>query len=164
MLFVQWVPVIHLPNLSGKSPTAGSPGGCFTNLSRALQSILSKFVYCGNSTCYANFKLKLCTCAQSYVLGTRTKFVLEILTIIVIFGIVYFRDISLESLRNVSETTPRMVKEWTVVIPQSHHTPRPRMGCFRAVLDKNRTSTHRSREAPRGAVRTLPPRTGPVEF
>ena len=37
--------------------------GGFTNVWRALQNILSKFVYCGNSTCYANFKLKLCTCA-----------------------------------------------------------------------------------------------------
>ena len=71
--------------------------GCFTNISRALQSILSKFVYCGNSTWYANFKLKLCTCAQSHALGTRTKFQLEILTINVILGIVYFREIILES-------------------------------------------------------------------
>ena len=39
-------------------------------------------------------------------LGTRTKFQLEILTINVISGIVYFREIILESSRNVSETTP----------------------------------------------------------
>ena len=39
-------------------------------------------------------------------LGTRTKFQLEILTINVIAGIVYFREIILESSRNVSETTP----------------------------------------------------------
>ena len=38
---------------------------------------------------------------------TRTKFRLEILTINVITGIVYFREIILESSRNVSETTPR---------------------------------------------------------
>ena len=44
-------------------------------------------------------------CAQSMALGTRTKFQLEILTINVISGIVYFREIILESSRNVSETT-----------------------------------------------------------
>ena len=38
-------------------------------------------------------------------LGTRTKFQLEILTINVISGIVYFRKIILESSQNVSETT-----------------------------------------------------------
>ena len=45
-------------------------------------------------------------CAQSLALGTLTKFQLEILTINVISGIVYFREISLKSSRNVSETTP----------------------------------------------------------
>ena len=39
-------------------------------------------------------------------LGTRIKFQLQILTINVIPGIVYFREIILESSRNVSETTP----------------------------------------------------------
>ena len=82
------------------------PGGCFTNVTRALQNFLSKFVYCGNSTCYANFKVKLCSCTQSHALGTHTKFQLKIITINVISGIVYFREIILESLRNVSETTP----------------------------------------------------------
>ena len=48
-------------------------------------------------------------CAQSYALGTRTKFQLEIFTINVISGIVYFREIILESLQNISETTP-----WTL--------------------------------------------------
>ena len=45
-------------------------------------------------------------CAQSHALGTRTKFQLEILTINVISGIVYFREIMLKSLWNVNETTP----------------------------------------------------------
>ena len=81
-------------------------GGCFTYVSRALQNILSKFVYCRNSTCDENFKLKLCTCAQIHALGTRTKFQLETLIINVISGVVYFRKIILESWRNVSETTP----------------------------------------------------------
>ena len=39
-------------------------------------------------------------------LGTPTKFQLEILTINVISDIVYFREIILESSRNISETTP----------------------------------------------------------
>ena len=83
------------------------PGGCFTNVLRALQNILSKFVHCRNRTSYVSFKLKLCTCDQSHALGTCTKFQLEILTINVISGIVYFGEIILESSRSVSETTPR---------------------------------------------------------
>ena len=39
-------------------------------------------------------------------LGMRTKFQLEIITINVMTGIVYFREIILESSQNVSETTP----------------------------------------------------------
>ena len=88
--------------------SAHCPGGCFINISRALQDILPKFVYCKNRTSCENFKLKLCTCAQSHALGTCTKFQLEILTINVISGIAYFRKIILESSRNVSETTPRL--------------------------------------------------------
>ena len=42
------------------------PRGCFTNISWALQNVLSKFVYCRNHTSRENFKLKLCTCAQSH--------------------------------------------------------------------------------------------------
>ena len=38
--------------------------GCLINVSRALQDILSKFVYCRNPTSYENFTLKLCTCTQ----------------------------------------------------------------------------------------------------
>ena len=86
-------------------------GHCFTNVSRALKNILSKFVYCRNRTSYENSKLKLCTRAQSYALGTRTKFRLEILSLNEILGIVYFREIILESLRNVSETTPWLTSD-----------------------------------------------------
>ena len=71
------------------------PGVCFTNVSRALQDTLLKFVYCRNRSSYENFKL-----------DTRTKFQFEILTRNVISSIVYFREIILESSRNVSETTP----------------------------------------------------------
>ena len=90
-----------------RKPLVSGPGGCFTNVSRALQDMLSKFVYCGNRTSYENVKLKLCTCAQSHALGTRAKFQLGIITINIVSGIVYFREIILDSARNVSETTPR---------------------------------------------------------
>ena len=56
-----------------------------------------------------NIKLKICLCAQSHALGTRTKFQFEIMTLNVITGIVYFREIILESSWNVSETTPRFL-------------------------------------------------------
>ena len=77
-------------------------------VSQALQNILSKFVYryCRNHIYSKKFKLKLCTCVQSHALGTHTKFQLEILTINVIPGCAYFCENTLESLRNVSETTP----------------------------------------------------------
>ena len=50
--------------------------GLFTTLysvSQALQDILSKFVYCRNHIFYENFKLKLCTCAQSPRFGHTYK-------------------------------------------------------------------------------------------
>ena len=70
----------------------------------------------------------LCTCAQSHALGTHTKFQLEILTVNVISGIVYFREIILESSRNVCETTPSILTfiSWqlTYWCPlKVHHTP-----------------------------------------
>ena len=49
-------------------------------------------MYCRTRT-YENFKLKICTCAQSHALGTHTKFQFKILTIIVISGILYFLEI-----------------------------------------------------------------------
>ena len=80
--------------------------GYLTKFSRAIQNILSKFVYCRNCTSYENFKPILCTCVQSHALDTRTQFQFEILTINVITGIVYFREIILESSRNVNEALP----------------------------------------------------------
>ena len=50
------------------------PGGCFTNVSRALQNNLAKIYNARNDIYNENFMLKLCTCAQSMALGTRTKF------------------------------------------------------------------------------------------
>ena len=67
------------------------PGGCFTNVLRALKNTLLKFVHCRNHTSYENFNLKLCACAQGHALGTHT-FQLEILTRNVISSIVYFND------------------------------------------------------------------------
>ena len=63
-----------------------------------LQDFLLKFEYCRNHTSYENFKLKLCMCASSHVLCTCTKFQLEVLDINVNSGIVYFREVILESL------------------------------------------------------------------
>ena len=75
-----------------------------------LKYILLKFVNCRNCTTYKNSKPKLIMCTQSHALGTHTKFQLEILTINVISGIVYFCEIFLESLWKISETNPRRVK------------------------------------------------------
>ena len=44
------------------------PRGCFINVLRALQNILSKFVYRRNCTSYENFKLKIFMYAQSFSL------------------------------------------------------------------------------------------------
>ena len=85
------------------------PGGCFTKVSRALQNIISKF-FCVLQKSYFLWEFQdetLCVCPKLYF-GHRytAKFELEILTLNVISGIAYFRDIILESSRNVSETTP----------------------------------------------------------
>ena len=82
------------------------PGGCFTNVSRALQNNLAKIHNTRNHIYGENFKLKLCTCAQSMALCTRTKFQLEILVTSTISAIHKFRENILESSWNVSETTP----------------------------------------------------------
>ena len=52
------------------------------------------------------FKLKLCMCAQSMALGTRTKFQLEILIRSTISAIYNFQENILESSQNISKTTP----------------------------------------------------------
>ena len=122
LLLLTWLPpcpVLHLPGEGCLQMTnkeykgSGLPRGCFTNISWALQNVLSKFVHCENGTSCENVKLKLYTCAQSHALGTRTKYQLEILNINVISGSVYFRDIILEGSQNVSETTPRSLnRKW----------------------------------------------------
>ena len=99
------------PSVTGGFPSQ-RPGVVSLWVSRALQNIFSKFVCCRNRTSYEHFKLKLSSCAQSHDLATRTKFQLEIPTINVITGIVYFREIILESSRNVSGTTPSDAGLW----------------------------------------------------
>ena len=83
------------------------PGGCFTNVSRALQNNLVKIHNTRNHIYGENFKLKLRTCAQSMALGACTKFQLENLITSTISAIHKFRENILESSRKVSETTPR---------------------------------------------------------
>ena len=84
----------------------GRSGGCFTNVLRALQNNLAKIYNTRNDIYGENFKLKLCTCAQSMALGTRTKFQLEILIRSTISAIYKFRENILESSQNVSEPPP----------------------------------------------------------
>ena len=79
-----------------------TPGGCFTNVSRAPRNILAKIHNTRNHIYGDNLNLKICTCAQSTALGTRAKFQLEILS--TICAIHKFRENFSESSRNVSET------------------------------------------------------------
>ena len=81
------------------TPGVGGPGGCFTNVLRALQNNLAKINHAGNHIYGENFKLKLCTCAQSGALGTGTKFQLEILIRSMISAIHKIRENVLESSR-----------------------------------------------------------------
>ena len=78
---------------------------CCCAITRVLFNLLtfgelSKFGCRRKRISYGNFKLV-----------TRTKFQLEILTTYVIFGFAYFREIILESLRNVSETIAMPFRE-----------------------------------------------------
>ena len=85
----------------------GLPGGCFIKISRALQNILRVEICVLQKSYFLwEYQAEICTCAQSHALGTRTKSQLEILIINVISGIVCFRQVILESSRNVCETTP----------------------------------------------------------
>ena len=90
------------------SYTHGRTGGCFIKVSRALQNNLAKIHNARDHLYGENFKLKLCTCAQSMALGTHTKFQLEILIRSTVSAIHKFRENILESSRNLSETSPRV--------------------------------------------------------
>ena len=89
-----WLHLINQPKVISQNMAhlLQRHGEYFANVSRALQNIISKFVYCRNRTSYKNFELEL--------------FQLELLTINVTSGIVYFRGIILESSRKVSEAPP----------------------------------------------------------
>ena len=108
---------LQVPNLQVSwRDLGGETGGCFTNVSRALQRNLTKIHNAKNPIYVENFKLKLCTCVQSMALGTRTKFQLEILIRSTNFAIHKFREKILESLRNVSETTPWTTLQGTWIV------------------------------------------------
>ena len=82
--------LMHLIQVKGQRNLPRQPEiwGCFTYLLRALQDILSKFVYCRNRTI-----LLIRISSRNFVhvpKGTHRKIQLEIHTISVIFGILYF--------------------------------------------------------------------------
>ena len=102
-------------------PWLKKPGGCFTNVSRALQNNLAKIYSARNHIYGENFKPKLCTCAQSMALGTRTKFRLEILIRSTISVMQKFRKNILESSPIVSETPPRHCKHFFTLYQTEIH-------------------------------------------
>ena len=66
----------------------------FTNFSRALQNILSKFLYCRSRFSYENFKLQLILCVcRKLCFGHTPKVSAWNFTINVISGVAYFREI-----------------------------------------------------------------------
>ena len=76
---------------------------------RELSNIISQKTHNTENHIHGeNFKLKLCTCAQSHALGTPTKFQLEFLIRTTISAIHKFQENILESSWNDSETTPRL--------------------------------------------------------
>ena len=69
---------LHLPHYISNVITfatilVGSPrrGGCFTNVSRAVQNNLPRLYNARKHIYGENFKPKLCTCTQSHPLGTH---------------------------------------------------------------------------------------------
>ena len=95
---------LHRRGLEMEWPS--SPGGCFTNVSRALQSNLTKICSAIIYIYGASFKLKLCICDQSMALGTRTKFQLGIVKRITISAIHKFREYNFENSWNVIVKQP----------------------------------------------------------
>ena len=82
----------------------GASGGCFTNVSWALQTVF-------RNLCIAEIRLFMRISSRNVIrvpkaMLTCTNFRLEIFIINVICGIAYFHEIILDSLRNVSETSP----------------------------------------------------------
>ena len=92
--------------LLAQQESDSKPRGCFTNVSRALQNNFAKIYNARNNIYAENFKLNLCTCAQSHALGTCTKFQLELLMRRTILVIYKFWENVLESSQNIRETPP----------------------------------------------------------
>ena len=89
------------------------PWGCFTNVWRALQNNLSKFVNSWNRTSYFLWEIQTETLymCPKHPLGTRTSFSLKFSPWMFMghfWHCTFWRDylMILESSRNVSETTP----------------------------------------------------------
>ena len=80
------------------------------------------FVYCKNYSSCGNFKLKLCTCAQSHALGTRTKIQLawawnfhhKYDMWYCIFSREHFGELA--KCARISETTPGASRFWATVV------------------------------------------------
>ena len=83
-------------------------GKCFTDISWALQNNLAKIYNARNPIYGENFKLSLCTCAQNMVLGTCSKFQLNILIRSTISATHKFGENILKTSLNVSETPLRL--------------------------------------------------------
>ena len=83
----------------------GQSGGYFTNILRTLQDNLVKIYNARNHIYGENFKLKLCTCAQSHAHTYKVSAWNPHQS--TISATHKFRENILESSRNVSETPPR---------------------------------------------------------
>ena len=82
------------------------PGSCCSNIWWALQNCLTKIHITGNHIYGEYLKLKLCTCAQSHALGTRTTFHLRILIRTTISAINNFKVISWRAHRMLVKQPP----------------------------------------------------------
>ena len=91
-----WPTISHYPH-------QWRPGGCFNNVSSALQNNLANIYNARNHIYGENFKLKLFTCAHAC-----TNFELEIFIKSTISAIHKLRDNILESSWNINETTRRI--------------------------------------------------------
>ena len=84
------------------------------------------------------------------IMGTMAS---QITSLTIVYSIVYsgvdqWKYQSSASLAFVRGIHRRPVNSLPSVVPPSHHNPGPRTGCSRAVLNKNRTSTHGARTGP----------------
>ena len=108
--------------MSGQNKPWHWPRNRFTNILWALQNNLTKIHNARNQIYGENFKLKICTCAQTMALGTRAKFQLDILTGSTLSATHKFWENILESLQNVSETTPKVFWKMPASAPVASFT------------------------------------------